>query len=184
MGGVVRPTDEMDGVTAADVVTQFADAEDGVVAVFQAEYDRVVRLAYVLVADAHVAEELAQEAFVRLWRHWRRLRDQEAAPGYVKQTVVNLARSRLRRRVLEVRHRVRAHEEGLEPDVAGRLDMVQALQALTPRQRECLALRYYEDLTVDETAEVLGVTPGTVKSQTHKALRRLEEVLGDDDGTP
>lgn len=170
----------MEGVQAVHSYEEPVTGDVAIVALFESEYRRVVRLVFVLVGDSGLAEELAQEAFVRVWRRWRKLADPDSASTYLRRTALNMARSRLRRRILELRHRIGAREEGSEQDVAGRIDMVRALQRLAPRQRECLALRYYEDLSVEDSAHLLGVSPGTVKSQTHKALQRLEEILGEE----
>lgn len=142
---------------------------------------RMVRLAFVLTGDAGVAEEVVQEAFVRVWRSWDGLRHADAGGAYLRVTVVNLATSVLRRRALELRHRVRRTDDAVEVDPGGRLDVLRVISALPPRQRACIALRFYEDLSESETAKVLGISIGTVKSQTFKALRRLEKVMGGDD---
>src|SRR5581483_11575558 len=118
-----------------------------------------------------------QEAFVRVWQSWDRIRDTDAAYAYVRTTIINLSRSAFRRTSLELRHRMRAQDEAITYDVAERLDTVRAVSSLPPRQRACIALRFYEDLTEAQKAEVLGVSVGGVKSQTAKALRRLADIL-------
>lgn len=155
-----------------------ASRDEALEALFQEQYPKVVRLAYLLTSDAGVAEELAQEAFVRTWRAWGRIRNPQVAPAYLRKAVVNLARSSLRRRLLEARHRSARADDGREHDPGLRLDVLDALRHLPPRQRACVTLRYYEDLSEQETARTLGVSVGTVKSTTHKALRRLETLLG------
>jgi RNA polymerase sigma-70 factor (sigma-E family) len=149
-----------------------------VAALFAANGAQLVRLAELLTGDRGLAEELVQEAFVRTWRHWRRLRQDGTALPYVRQTVVNLARDSLRRRRLELRHRlaVRADMAG-EADVGGRVDLDRALARLPLRKRACVVLRFYADLSAEETARVLGVSVGTVKSQTHKAVALLATYL-------
>jgi RNA polymerase sigma factor (sigma-70 family) len=84
--------------------------------------------------------------------------------------------------MLELRHRIRRIDDSIEVDAATRLDLVRAIGRLPMRQRACVALRFYEDLTESETARALGISVGAVKSQTYKALRRLEAIVGDDDG--
>jgi RNA polymerase sigma-70 factor (sigma-E family) len=148
---------------------------------FEAHYADTVRLAFYLTGSWTAAEDLAQEAFVRLWRRWGRLRDHHAALGYLRTTVVNLSRSALRRRLLELRHQRSIGEAGHDTDPVARLDVTRALAALPAGKRACVVLRHLVDLSVEETAAVLGISTGSVKSQTHKGLRLLEAALLDHD---
>ena len=148
---------------------------------FEAHYRDAVRLAFYLTGSWAVAEELAQEAFLRLWRRWGGLRDQRAALGYLRATVVNLSRSTLRRRLVELRHQRGIGEETHEPDPIARLDVATALATLPARKRACVVLRHLVDLSVEETATVLGISTGAVKSQTYRGLRLLEAALADPD---
>jgi DNA-directed RNA polymerase specialized sigma24 family protein len=93
--------------------------------------------------------------------------------------VVNLSRSTLRRRLLELRHQVPIGQEGYDVDPVARLDIARALAALPAGKRTCVVLRHLVDLSVEETAAVLGISTGSVKSQTHKGLRLLEAALSD-----
>jgi RNA polymerase sigma factor (sigma-70 family) len=93
--------------------------------------------------------------------------------------VVNLSRSSVRRRRLELRHQRTIGEEGHDADLVARLDVARALAALPARKRACVVLRHLIDLSVEETAAVLGISVGSVKSQTHKGLRLLEATLSD-----
>lgn len=145
---------------------------------YERYYVELVRLAFSLTGDWGVAEELAQEAFVRAWRSWANIRDQQAAPAYLRTTVVNLARKALRRRS---RERV-AWQDADGPrtaDPGTNIDLLRALACLPVRKRACVVLRFYLDLSEADTAAALGVSVGTVKSQTAKALRRLEELLAE-----
>ncbi len=151
---------------------------------YRTHHVRLVRLAYLMTSDEGLAEEIAQESFVRVWRASSRIRDPEAVGAYLRATAVNLARSGLRRRALELRHRVRPLERLVEVDPSSRLDALALMRRLPPRQRMCVALRFYEDLTAEQTADLLGISVGTVKSQTHKALRTLQELIGGDDDGP
>jgi RNA polymerase sigma-70 factor (sigma-E family) len=148
---------------------------------FEAHYGDTVRLAFYLTGSWTVAEDLAQEAFVRLWRRWGGLRDPHAALGYLRTTVVNLSRSALRRRLLELRHQWTIGQESYGDDPVARLDVTRALAALPARKRACVVLRHLVDLSVEETAAVLGISTGSVKSQTHKGLRLLEAALSEGD---
>lgn len=152
-----------------------------VAALFHALSTELTRLAYLIVGDWGLAEEIVQEAFLRFWRSSRALREEHAAPAYVRRTVVNLSRSRIRRRALE--RRASRTPDAAPPGGAEAhdVDVANALARLAARKRACVVLRYYADLTEAETAEVLGVSIGTVKSQTSKALRQLAERLAMND---
>lgn len=152
---------------------------------FVAQYESLVRLAALLVDDRSNAEEVAQDAFVRLHRSWSKLRDPDAAPAYLRSSVMNIARSRLRRLRVARRHTPRssvdaapAEERAIERE-EGR-EVLALLRALPRRQKECLALRFYLDLSEAEIAETLGVSKGSVKSHTHRGLAALAEKLEED----
>ena len=146
---------------------------------FRDQYPHMVRLAYLLTSDRGAAEDIAQEAFVRTWRAWNRIRKEGSAPAYLRTSVVNLSRSSLRRRLVERRYDTAQPEGTTDADQAGRLAMLEALRRLPHGQRSVIVLRYHLDLSEQQTAEALGIAPGTVKSQTHKALARLNELLTD-----
>jgi RNA polymerase sigma-70 factor (sigma-E family) len=151
---------------------------DALAGLHQRHYPELVRLAYALTGDWGLAEELVQEAFVRAWRRWGAIRRTESAPAYLRTTVVNLARSSLRRRVKEVQAWLAvAPPRQVAPSVS--TDVLRALAQLPQRKRECVVLRYYLDLSEAETAAVLGIAVGTVKSQTARALQRLQPLLAD-----
>jgi RNA polymerase sigma-70 factor (sigma-E family) len=139
----------------------------------------LLRLAELLCGDRALAEELVQEAFVRSWRHWRRVRGSGSELAYVRQTLVNLTRDSFRRRFREARQRLLAPPAAttVEPDVDGRVDLERALARLPLRKRACVVLRYYADLSEEDTARLLGISVGTVKSQTHRALGLLARDL-------
>jgi RNA polymerase sigma-70 factor (sigma-E family) len=165
-----------------------ADRHEELGFLFHQQYPAMVRLALLLTSDRGLAEDIAQEAFVRTWRAWNRIEKEASAPAYLRATVVNLARSSLRRRLVERRHGAVAGgtqadetpgRQGADP--ADRLAVLEALRRLPYRQRSVVVLRYHLDLSEQQTAEALGIAPGTVKSQTHKALARLGELLADRD---
>jgi RNA polymerase sigma-70 factor (sigma-E family) len=160
--------------------------DEAIAALFYGCYPRLAQTAFGLTGDWAVAEELVQEAFVRVWRRWRLIRDPEAAPAYLHRTVVNLGCSVLRRRALERRVLDRRvayfrSEQPADTDPAADVELHHAIAALSARKRACVVLRYLSGLTEAETAEALGVSLGTVKSQTHKALRQLREQLSEPD---
>lgn len=138
-----------------------------------------VRLAYLLTGDHALAQDLTQEAFVRLYGRFRDLRDPDAFPAYLRATVVNLARSHFRRRRVERAHlrRERTAPDPPEVEVGRRHEMWEALQALPHRQRAAIVLRYYEDLTEAETADVLRCPVGTVKSLVSRGIDRLRDEM-------
>ena len=146
----------------------------------------LLRAAYLLTGDRGYAEDLLQTALLRVFRHWSRAR---AAPeAYARQVLVNLSRDRLRRMFRRPREiplpdnpeLLRGTDSGVERATERRA-MVQALAALPVRQREVLVLRFFADLTVEQTATALGCSTGTVKSYTSRALARLRDVLAEDD---
>jgi RNA polymerase sigma-70 factor (sigma-E family) len=137
----------------------------------------LLRTAVLLTGDRHRAEDLVQDALVQVAVRWRRLRDGHPE-AYARQVIVrgNISWWRKHRHevVAEVYDDARA-TAGDEAAADRRMLLDRALAALTPRQRATVVLRYYDDLSERETAEALGVSTGTVKSQTHLALRRLRE---------
>jgi RNA polymerase sigma-70 factor (sigma-E family) len=155
-------------------------ADEAIDALYREHHLGIVRLAFILTGDAGVAEEVVQEAIVRVWRSWDKIRDTEAARAYLRKTVVNLCRSSLRRKSLELRHRMRRVDDAVQIDPDARIDLLRAVARLPMRQRTCVAFRFYEDLSEAETAKALGISVGAVKSQTFKALKRLEGFVGDE----
>ena len=161
------------------------DAAAAIESLFHAHYPRLAYTAFSLTGDWDLAEQLAQEAFLRLWRRWRWIADPQAAPAYLQRTVLNLSRETIRRKVIE-RRALKAR--GIErpppaaPDTAEMVVLRRAIAALPARKRECVVLRFLLGMSEAETASVLGVSVGTVKSQTHKGLRQLRERLDETAG--
>jgi RNA polymerase sigma-70 factor (sigma-E family) len=143
---------------------------------------RLVRLAILLVDEAPTAEDVVQEAFTGLHRHWSGLRDEAAALGYLRTAVVNGSRSVLRRRKT-ARGYVPPHQanarsaESLAMLTTEHQSVVVALGQLPPRQREVLVLRYYGGMSEAEIAAATGVSRGTVKSSASRALDALQRIL-------
>ena len=150
---------------------------------YERHYAELVRLAFAMTSDWDLAEELAQEAFLRVWRSWGNIRDQQSAPAYLRATVVNLARRSLRRML---RERRAWHDPDDRPsaDPGASVDLLRALARLPAGKRACVVLRFYLDLSEADTAAALGVSVGTVKSQTAKALRRLQRLLAEPSTIP
>ncbi|WP_370588993.1 RNA polymerase sigma factor [Pseudonocardia sp. C8] len=143
---------------------------------------RLMRLAMLLVDIPATAEDVVQEAFAGLHRHWSGLRDESAAVAYLRAAVVNGSRSVLRRR-RTAREYVPPHAanarsaESLAMLSAEHQAVVDALSQLPPRQREVLVLRYYGGLTESEIAEAAGMSRGTVKSTASRALDAVARIM-------
>jgi RNA polymerase sigma-70 factor (sigma-E family) len=140
-----------------------------------ARLPRLSGIAYLLTGDHHAAQDLVQSALVRLARHWSRVSRVGAPDAYVRKVLYNeFVSSRRRVRETPTAELPDRPAAGDEADaVIRRLLLRQALARLTARQRAVVVLRFFDDLSEAETAEALACTVGTVKSQTHHALRRL-----------
>ncbi|MDP9227237.1 MAG: SigE family RNA polymerase sigma factor [Actinomycetota bacterium] len=148
---------------------------------YRRHYAPLVRFCALLAADHATAEDIVQDVFVRGGSRIVRLPETAQLP-YLRRAVTNEWKNRQRRRVLDLRvarFRVGASTTGDETAGASdrHVDLWAAILRLPPKQRACLVLRYYEDLTEAETASVLGVRVGTVKSQVSRALSKLREVV-------
>ncbi len=158
------------------------DADTAIAILHAAHYKRLVRTSVLLVRDLATAEEVVQDAYVGLYTRWARLRDPDAAAGYLRQAVVNGSRSALRRRGTAQRAEpiLRAIPE-IAPDPAAEIStrrgVLEALAALPERQREVLVLRYYGDLSEAEIADALGVSRGAVKSYASRGAAALRPIL-------
>ena len=161
-----------------------SSAGDRLEALYLCHGPEALRLAYLLTGDRELAEDLTQEAFVRVARRLTGLRNADSVWWYLRRTVVNLANSHLRRRRVE-----RAHMPALASSAAGlsTTDVVtkqavrDAIAQLSARQRTVVVLRYYEDLTDQQIASVLGCPVGTVKSALHRAAAILRQHLGQEE---
>ena len=141
----------------------------------------LLRTAYLLVGHHQLAEDLLQEALIRTFIAWPRLRDPAKVDAYARRTIVTTAISWRRRRSF--------HERPVEflPDASGadeveivatHRDLIAHLRGLPPRQRAAIVLRYYEDLSLAQTAEVMGCSVGAVKSHVSIGLGKLRERMG------
>lgn len=142
----------------------------------------LLRSAYLLTGDQHLAEDLVQSALARTHRSWRRLHDGANVEAYTRKTMYHLQVSWWRRRRVaeSMTGELPEPRRGDRPDHAQQTTLRLALQAalwkLSAKQRAVLVLRFFEDRSEAEAAELLGVTAGTVKSQTNRALARLRTV--------
>jgi RNA polymerase sigma factor (sigma-70 family) len=135
------------------------------------------------VGDRRLAEELAQEAIARAWADWSRVSTMENPTGYVFRTGFNLAASHWRRAF--ARRRIERAMRDDEPVVhlrtAESITIRDAVGRLSDRQQRVVILRYFVGFDVEETADALGMSTGTVKTHTSRAMARLRELLEDGD---
>jgi RNA polymerase sigma-70 factor (sigma-E family) len=143
------------------------------------------RTAYVFCGDWHTADDLVSTALVQLLRHWRRVSEMDSPDAYARRVLVR-AMLNERRRPWRREHPTRDLPERAAPSstdaVDDRLAILALLAELPPRRRAVLVLRFFCDLSVEQTAEALGCTPGTVKSQTARGLDALRGRLVDTKG--
>ncbi|MGI8694572.1 MAG: SigE family RNA polymerase sigma factor [Geodermatophilaceae bacterium] len=155
------------------------DGDDGFRDFVESRWGTLVATAYLVTADRGVAEDCVQEALARVHRRWRALQREGDPEAYARRSVINAALSwRRRRRVAEV-PLPSAGDPPAPADASARLDaeLMRALRALPPRMRAVVVLRYVEDRSEVETADLLGCSVGTVKSTGHRGLARLRQYL-------
>ncbi len=171
-------------MAVADVRPQTTSTvvDELVTELFAQEGSSLVRLARLFVDDRNAAEDLVQEAFIRLARNVQRIEDRAKAPAYLRSIVLNLARDYNRRGLVSLRHHlpfdeVRASTEDEIVLSVERQRILNALRDLPLRQRSCLVLRYYEELGIDDIAEVLGISRNSVKTHLSRGLAAMEARL-------
>jgi RNA polymerase sigma-70 factor (sigma-E family) len=172
-------------------------AERHVTALYQAHALSLARLALVMLGDRPAAEDVVQDAFLGLYRRWDRLADPAVAQSYLRTSVLNGCRTALRSRPQHgvLSDDTDAHEaalagsslslESAEATVVHGEEhraVLAAIRRLPARQREALVLRYYLDLTEEQTADAMQVSRGTVKSATSRAIVAVGRMLGAPDG--
>jgi RNA polymerase sigma-70 factor (sigma-E family) len=156
--------------------------DDEAAALYASHRLRLVRLAVLLVDDLHTAEDVVQDAFAAFMGRQSRLEDPERAIAYLRASVVNGARDKLRRR-RTARAYVPPHEVPLDGTTESALlaeehrEVIAALQRLAQRQREVLVLRYWSGCSEAEIADTLGISRGAVKSTASRALDALAKIM-------
>jgi len=163
------------------------EAEELVVRLFLTEGRSLVRLARLFVDDRDAAEDIVQEAFLRLARNAGRIDAAERAPAYLRSIVLNLARDHNRRGLVSLRHRATSGREvDVSPDATDQLvrseehvRVLEAVRRLPARQRDCITLRYFEELSIDRIAETLGVSANSVKTHLQRAMSALDRTLSE-----
>ena len=157
-----------------------------IIRLFQAEGRSLVRLARLFVDDRDAAEDLVQEAFLRLARSSDRIQDDSKAPAYLRSIVLNLARDHNRRGLVSLRHHAAAGHDldvvvtSLDDDLVRdekHRTVLAAVRTLPTRQRDCVTLRYFEELGIEAIAATLGVSPNSVKTHLRRGLAALERAL-------
>ena len=193
----VRPADVTNTPVAAMAIVPAAlaagtmarpgrSADWAVTELYSLHYHRLVRLAALLVRDVPTAEDVVQDSFVAVHDGWQRLRDADSALAYLRQAVVNRSRSVLRHRAVAEKY-----PQKPSPDMPSaehgalvqleRSAVTAALRKLPGRQREAIVLRYYADLSEAEIAAAMGISCGTVKSHTARAMAALRADLEQQD---
>lgn len=158
------------------------DADVAVTHLYAAHYKSLVRLAALFLHDVGLAEEVTQDAFVGMHRAWRRLDDPDKALAYLRTSVVNGARSSLRKQQVRQRHTDPAPVAVASAEQSAMLALehratLAALRELPVRQREVLILRYYADLSEADIADTLRISRGAVKSHASRGLAALRARL-------
>jgi RNA polymerase sigma-70 factor (sigma-E family) len=160
-------------------------AETAVTALYQAHALGMIRLAHIMLGDRASAEDVVQEAFCGLYRRWSALADAGSALAYVRSSVLNGCRSVLRRQS-RARDQADGQQAAPPPGISAeaaaitieeRQQVLRALRRLPARQREALVLRFYLDLSAEESAATMGIGPGSVRSAIHRGLESLGRML-------
>lgn len=175
-------TETMVAGTATSPLAVGWDADHAVTELYREHYRPLVRLAALLVRDYATAEEVVQDSFVAMHGAWRRLRDPNKALSYLRQAVVNKARSILRHRAVVEKHAPKALPDAPSAEIGAmnlleREAVIDALRKLPTRQREAIVLRYYGDLSEAQIANAMRISRGAVKSHTSRGISALRSVL-------
>ncbi|WSW02070.1 SigE family RNA polymerase sigma factor [Streptomyces sp. NBC_01006] len=166
----------------AEPVVVAGTTVDHLTETYQAHYRSLLGLAALLLDDTASCEDVVQEAFIRVHSARNRVRDRDKTLAYLRQTVVNLSRSALRRRILGLKllskpmPDMASAEEGAY-DQLERDDLIKAMRGLQRRQREVLVLRYFADMTEVQVAETLGVSLGSVKAYGSRGIAALRVAM-------
>ncbi|MFI0514489.1 RNA polymerase sigma-70 factor (sigma-E family) [Streptomyces canus] len=159
-----------------------AELEDRFQEFVRARWSHLVRTAYLLTGDTHHAEDLTQTALAKAYRSWRRVSRSDNPEAYVRRMLVTCNSDRFRKRRVKESLTDAPPEPASRDEAVARVDergvLMAALAQLPPRQRAVVVMRYWEDLSEAEAAEVLGCSQGTVKSQASKGLAKLRTYPG------
>ncbi|MFD6415024.1 SigE family RNA polymerase sigma factor [Streptomyces sp. NPDC060194] len=167
---------------SADETMATGTTVDHLTETYRAHYRSLLGLAALLLDDTASCEDVVQEAFIRVHSARKRVRDPEKTLAYLRQTVVNLSRSALRRRILGLKllskpmPDMASAEEGAY-DLLERDALKKAMRGLQRRQREVLVLRYFADMTEAQVAETLGISLGSVKAYGSRGIAALRVAM-------
>ena len=159
------------------------DASVGVTELYHAHAVGLIKLGVIMLGDRTAAEDVVQDAFFGLYRNWGRLSDPMNALAYARASVLNGCRAALRQRIR--RERVSVVADAATTESVGTIvllgeehrEVLAAVRRLPDRQREALVLRFYLGVSEEETARAMGISRGTVKSSTSRALAALGRML-------
>ena len=157
-----------------------AAVERHVTALYQAHALSLARLALLMLGDRDAAQDVVQDAFLGLYRRWDKLASADAAPAYLRASVLNGCRTLLKRRSRPALHAAEASLDSAEETLMHSEEqraILAAIRRLPARQREALVLRYYLDMSEDQAARVMGVSRGTVKAATSRAVAAIGRML-------
>jgi RNA polymerase sigma factor (sigma-70 family) len=169
--------------------TASVSADALLIGLFEREGRSLVRLARLFVDDRNAAEDLVQEAFIRLARSHGRIEDPAKSAPYLRSIVLNLVRDHNRRGLVSLRHRLPLDDDraSAEDEIVLRDDqrqVIDAIRDLPRRQRDCIVLRYYQELGIDDIAATLRISRNSVKTHLQRGLAALESTLGPGPGAP
>lgn len=171
---------------AADRGEGAVERRAALVELFEAEGRALVRLARIFTDDTNAAEDLVQEAFIRLYRSMHLIEDKSKSAAYLRSIVMNLSRDHNRRGLMSLRHLQASTDVEFvdRPDelivrTEQQAEVIDALLGLSIRQRECLVLRYYSDMSESEIATTLGISQNSVKTHCRRGMETLRMSLGD-----
>ena len=158
--------------------------QDEILATYEAHHRELVRFAALVAPEPAMAEDLVQEAFVKLYAAWRRIDDPTRVGGYLRATVLNLARGRARHLGVIRRNRPEPRPDAASAESRAMVNddrdrVVAALRRLSDRQRACLVLRHYEDRSESEIADILEISIGSVRTHVHRGMQALASILGE-----
>ena len=160
-----------------------AAAERHVTALYQAHALGLARLALLMLGDSAAAQDVVQDAFLGLYVRWYKLADIGAAPAYLRASVLNGCRTTLKKRSRPTPNDAWLPLESAEATLVHTEEqraVLAAVRRLPDRQREALVLRYYLDMTEDQAARAMGISRGTVKSATSRAIAAIGRMLKED----
>lgn len=178
MAGVAR----IPPVSVTVPVEVAVDVDAFVEAMYHEHGPGLVHMVRLFVDDRNAAEDLVQEAFIRLARSAHKIEDHRKAAAYLRSIVLNLARDHNRRGLVSLRHRLPLDDQQASTEdsvvlAEDQQEVVDALRGLPRRQRDCLILRYYDELGIDDIAETLGISRNSVKTHLTRGMKALETRL-------